>query len=438
MQILVMIIQFVLGLSIIVGIHELGHLLFAKLFGMRVESYTIGFPPRIFYFKWGETEYGIGALPLGGSVKIAGMIDESLDTEHLKQEPQSWEFRAKPAWQRLLVMLGGIMLNTISGFLIYICITLMLGDTYLSKEEVNRHGILPNATGMMLGFQEGDKIVNINGKDFANFAEVISPRTLLKTDGYYTVERNGQEVRINIPGNLLEKLAEGKTSIDFVVPRTPFEVKGIQPHGGAQKAGLRPGDQIVAINGQPTLYFNQLQSSLLAHAGQQVEITYLRGGKFQRAMAPIDAAGKLGFCSKPLLKYEKKKYNLGQAIVIGSTRAIEVVKTNLIALSKIITGKVSASKSLSGPIGIAQIFGTHFDWLHFWSIVGFLSIIIAFTNLLPIPALDGGHALFLSYELITGRKVPDKVLENVQKIGLGILLLLIGYGFFNDLRKLFW
>lgn len=438
MQILIMIIQFVLGLSIIVGIHELGHMLFAKLFGMRVESYTIGFPPRIFRFKWGETEYGIGALPLGGSVKIAGMIDESLDTKHLKQAPQPWEFRAKPAWQRLLVMLGGIIFNTVSGLLIYICITLMLGDTYLSKEEVNKHGILPNPTGIMLGFQEGDKIVNINGKDFINFAEVISPRTLLKTNGYYTVERNGQEVRINIPSNLLEKLAEKKASIEFIVPRTPFEVKGIQPHSGAQKAGLRPGDQIMAINGQPTPYFNQLQAVLLANANQQVEIAYLRGGKLQKTIAPINAAGKLGFCSRPLLRYEKRKYNLGQAIVIGSARAIEVVKTNIIALGKIITGKVSASKSLSGPIGIAQIFGTHFDWVHFWSIVGFLSIILAFTNLLPIPALDGGHAIFLSYELITGRKVPDKVLENVQKVGLVILLLLIGYGFFNDLRKLFW
>ncbi|MHB9147511.1 MAG: RIP metalloprotease RseP [Candidatus Amoebophilus sp.] len=438
MQILIMIIQFVLGLSIIVGIHELGHMLFAKLFGMRVESYTIGFPPKIFRFKWGETEYGIGALPLGGSVKIAGMIDESLDTNHLSQAPQPWEFRAKPAWQRLLVMLGGIIFNTVSGLLIYICITLALGDTYLSKEEVNKHGILPNSTGMMLGFQEGDKIVNINGKDFTNFAEVISPRTLLKTNGYYTVERNGQEVRINIPSNLLEKLSEEKASIDFIVPRAPFEVKGIQPHSGAQKAGLRPGDQIVAINGQPTPYFNQLQVALLANAGQQVNITYLRDGKLQKTVAPINAAGKLGFCSRPLLRYEKRKYNLGQAIVIGSTRAIEVVRTNIIALGKIITGKVSASKSLSGPIGIAQIFGTHFDWVHFWSIVGFLSIILAFTNLLPIPALDGGHAIFLSYELITGRKVPDKVLENVQKVGLVILLLLIGYGFFNDLRKLFW
>jgi len=438
MQILVMIIQFVLGLSIIVGIHELGHMLFAKLFGMRVESYTIGFPPKIFRFKWGETEYGIGALPLGGSVKIAGMIDESLDTNHLSQAPQPWEFRSKPAWQRLLVMLGGIIFNTVSGLLIYICITLALGDTYLSKEEVNKHGILPNSIGIMLGFQEGDKIININGKDFTNFAEVISPRTLLTTNGYYTVERNGQQIRINIPSNLLEKLSEEKGAIEFIVPRAPFEVKGIQAHSGAQKAGLRPGDQIVAINGQPTPYFNQLQTVLLANASQQVEITYLRDGRLIQAIAPINAAGKLGFCSGPLLKYEKRNYSLGQAIVIGSTRAIEVVRTNVIALGKIITGKVSASKSLSGPIGIAQIFGKQFDWVHFWNIVGFLSIILAFTNLLPIPALDGGHAVFLSYELITGRKVPDKVLENVQKVGLVILLLLIGYGFFNDLRKLFW
>jgi regulator of sigma E protease len=438
MQTLIMIIQFILGLSIIVGIHELGHLLFAKLFGMRVESYTIGFPPKIIRFKWGETEYGIGALPLGGSVKIAGMIDESLDTEHTNQPPQPWEFRAKPAWQRLIVMLGGIFLNAISGIFIYICITLMLGDTYLSKEEVNKYGIFPNSTGIMLGFQEGDRIININGKDFDNFANVLSPRTLLQTNGYYTVERNGQQVRIDIPADLLEKLAEGKEQIEFISPRTPFIIKAIQPQSGAEKAGLRPGDQIKEINGHFTPYFNQLQAVLEENAGKKVQITYLRDGNLAYTTAEVNIAGKLGFCTNSLLVYQKRKYNLAQAICIGSKRAIEVVRTNIVALTKIITGKVSASKSLSGPIGIAQIFGKQFDWIHFWSIVGFLSMVLAFTNLLPIPALDGGHAVLLGYELITGRKVADKVLENIQKVGLAILLLLIIYGFFNDLRKLFW
>lgn len=438
MQTLVMIVQFILGLSVIVGIHELGHLLFAKLFGMRVESYTIGFPPRIFRFKWGETEYGIGALPLGGSVKIAGMIDESLDTEHTNQPPQPWEFRSKPAWQRLIVMLGGIILNAFTGILIYICITLMLGETYLSKDEVNKYGIYPTSTGIQLGFEEGDKIISINGKDFSNFADIFSPRTLLKTDSYYIVERNGEHIQINLPANLLERLAEDKEQIEFVLPRTPFEIKGIQPNGGAEKAGLLPGDKIVEINGHSTIYFNQIQTVLQKYAGQQVQVAYRREGNLYATTAQVNIAGKLGFCSKSLLEYQKKQYTLGQAMVIGTKKAVEVVRTNLVGLIKIITGKVSASKALSGPIGIAQIFGKQFDWIHFWSIVGFLSMVLSLTNLLPIPALDGGHAVLLGYELITGRKVSDKVLENIQKVGLVIVLFLIAYGFFNDLRKLFW
>jgi len=181
-----MIVQFLLGLSIIVGLHELGHLLFAKLFGMRVESYAIGFPPKLFRFTWGETEYSVGAIPLGGAVKIAGMIDESLDTASLARTPQPWEFRAKPAWQRLVVMLGGIFFNMISGILIYTALTFALGDIYLPKKEVNKHGIVPNAIGSSLGFQEGDQIININGRDFEKFADVLKPYTLLAANSYYT------------------------------------------------------------------------------------------------------------------------------------------------------------------------------------------------------------------------------------------------------------
>ena len=437
MQLFIMIIQFVLGLSIIVGIHELGHMLFAKLFGMRVDSYTIGFPPRIFKFKYGETEYGIGALPLGGSVKIAGMVDESLDTEYLKKEPQPWEFRSKPAWQRLIVMLGGVILNALSGILIYICLTLVSGTIYVSKEEVNKHGIIPNSTGVLLGFQEGDKIIAINGKDFKDFAEVIAPWNLLQANLYYTVERSNQKIRINVPSDFLEKIVENKQYVDFIKPREPFEIKSIQPQSGAYLAGLRPGDKIIEINHQSTLYFNQLACILNLNAGKEVEILYNRDGTLHMTVAKVNTSGKLGFCPKFLLEHKKENYTLGKAVVVGSKKAILIVKTNLIALGKLISGKVSASKSLSGPIGIAQIFGSYFDWLHFWNVVGFLSMVLAFTNLLPIPALDGGHAILLCYELITGRKVSDKVLESIQKVGLAILILLIGYGFFNDLRRLF-
>ncbi len=437
MPIFAMISQFILGLSFIVGIHELGHLLFAKLFGMRVDSYMIGYPPKLFRFKWGETEYSLGAIPLGGAVKIAGMIDESLDTAHVNQAPQPWEFRSKPAWQRLITILGGIIFNVISGVIIYIMLTFFLGSTYLSKDEVNQYGIVPSDLGVSLGFQEGDKILAINGKDFTKFSDITEPSNLLRAGAYYTIERDGQTRRIDIPADILEKLAGAGEQKALVAPRIPFVIGGVQSGKGAEQAGLQPGDQIVEVAGVKTPYFHQLQAQLAAHAGEQVAITYLRQGNLQEVTAQVDQAGKLGFCPKLLLNYQREDYTWGQALVIGPERAFEVIKINVLGLWKIITGKVPASKSLSGPIGIAQIFGKEFDWVHFWSITGFLSMVLAFTNLLPIPALDGGHAVLIICEVIIGRRLSDKFLERVQKVGLIILLLLIAYAIFNDLYKLF-
>ena len=434
---LVMIVQFLLGLSIIVGLHELGHLLFAKLFGMRVESYSIGFPPKIFSYKWGETEYSLGAIPLGGAVKISGMVDESLDTATLTRAPQPWEFRAKPAWQRLVVMLGGIFFNIISGIVIYASIAFLLGDTYLEKQEVNKHGIVPNAIGNSLGFREGDQIININGRDFDKFADVLKPYTLMAADGYYTVLREDQRVRIDIPADFMEKLSDPAVQRDFVKPRMPFIVGQVQQQSGAAQAGLQPGDQLIEVAGKPTVYFHQLKKILEAHAGQRVLIRYVRTGVTQETTAQVSATGKLGFQPDILLAHEKESYGVGQAIVIGTLRTFEIIKTNVVALGKIFTGQLSPAKSLSGPIGIAQVFGTSFDWIQFWSITGFLSLALAFTNLLPIPALDGGHTVWIVYEMVTGRRLSDKFLETSQKIGMGILLFLIGYAMINDLYKLF-
>lgn len=437
MQIFIMIAQFIMGLSIIVGIHELGHMLLAKLFGMRVESYTIGYSPKIFSIQWGETVYGIGALPLGGSAKIAGMIDESLDTATMKQKPQPWEFRSKPVWQRLCVMLGGIIFNALSGIIIYILIVFSQGDSYLSKETLNKYGIVPTSIGMALGFQPGDKILAVNGKDFENFTDLLNPQIFMSNNSYYTIERQEAIVEIKLPSNFLEQITTNKEASFFINPRFPFEIGGIQPGSGAEKAGLQIGDRIIAVNNEKTLYFDQLQAVLEANAGKEVNIVYLRKGESNQTTGWVNSKGKLGFCSRSLLEYTKKTYNPIEATCIGTKKAMNVLVTNIIALGKIITGKVSASKSLSGPIGIAQIFGKQFNWLHFWNIVGFLSMVLAFTNLLPIPALDGGHVTLLAFEMITGRKIPEKIQEWIQKVGLVILLLLICYGFFNDLRKLF-
>ena len=436
MQTFTMIVQFILGLSLIVGIHELGHMLFAKLFGMRVESYTIGFPPRIFHFKWGGTEYGIGALPFGGSVKIAGMVDESLDTSYLGQKIQPWEFRAKAAWQRMIVMLGGIIFNTVSGILIFICLTWKLGDVYLAKDEMNKYGILPNAIGMTMGFEPGDKVININGQDFTKFEELISPKHLLQTDGYYTVERNGAEVIIHNPTNLLSQISADKSKQPFLSPRIPFTIVDIPGESSAAQAGLQAGDRILAIEGQEARYLDQLASILASYKGNEVALTYLREGEVYHTKVQVDATGKLGILTGSLLEYTQAHYNLAQSISIGSQKAISIVAVNVVALGKIIRGKESASQSLSGPIGIAQIFSKNFDWIHFWHIVGLLSMALAFMNLLPIPALDGGHVVLLGYEIITRRTISDKSMQNIQKVGMVILLLLLGFGVFNDLRKI--
>ena len=433
-----MVAQFMLGLSIIVGIHELGHLLFAKLFGMRVESYMIGYPPKLLkLFQWGETEYSLGALPFGGAVIISGMVDESLNTEALKAPPQPWEFRAKPAWQRLFVMLGGIFFNVITGIVIYTMLALVIGDVYLSRDEVNKHGIVPNAMGFEMGFQEGDKIIQINGRDFHNFAEVLSARTLLSTNGYYTVQRGDQTLRIDIPASLIEDLSSSKRAMAFVEPRVPFAVEAVQAQSNAAQAGLQPGDQIVSVSGVSTPYMHQLLHVLAANADKKVTLQLLRQGQMQEVQAHVDSTGKLGFRPAMLLAHERRSYGLGKAIAVGSYRAFDTVRVNAIGLSRVFTGKMSASKSLRGPIGIAQIFGHQFSWIRFWRIVGLLSMVIAFTNLLPIPALDGGHVIFILYEMITGHRPADSVLIRTQQVGMAMLLLLMGYTALNDLYKLF-
>jgi len=437
MGILVMIVQFLLGLSIIVGLHELGHLLFAKLFGMRVESYSIGFPPKLVRYKWGETEYALGAIPLGGAVKITGMVDESLDTDNLASEPQPWEFNAKPAWQRLVVILGGIFFNVLSSILIYTAIAFTLGDAYLLKKEVNKHGVVPNEIGVSLGFREGDQIVDINGRDFEKFSDVLKPYTLLTKGSYYTVLRAGQKVRIDLPADLMERLSDLRGKEDFVAPRIPFTVGPVQPKSGAAHAGLQPGDQIIEVAGKPTTYFHQLKNILEENAGKEVRIRYIRAGIAQTTAATVSETGKLGFQPTINLKYEKRSYRIGQAMALGTLRTFEVAKTNAAAFGKMLTGQLSPAKSLSGPIGIAQIFGRSFDGIQFWNILGFLSLALAFTNLLPIPALDGGHAVWIMYEMITGRRPSNKFLETAQKIGMGILLFLIAYAVMNDLKKLF-
>src|SRR5688572_16479248 len=427
--------QLILGLTILVGVHELGHMLTAKWFGMRVEKFAIGFPPKVVSKQFGETEYMIGAIPLGGFVKISGMVDESLDTAALSKEPEPYEFRAKPAWQRLIVMMGGIIVNVITGILIFTIITYNYGESYLPASEA-RYGIIANDLGQQMGFKTGDKIVKINGQPFQNFDEVYDQDVLLSRGGYYTVERNGQLIDIKVPVDLMDRMAD-KGDARFVETIFPFEVGQVVAKENAADAGLQPGDKFVSVNGKPTPYFHEFQAALKANAGKQVPMVINRKGEQKTLAVQVDQDGKIGFAPIPLLKMATKEYSFIEAIPAGTKQAFGIVTANIKGFGKIFRGEVSASKSLSGPIGIAKVFGGQFQWLKFWSIVGMLSMVLAFMNFLPIPALDGGHVMFLTYEMVSGRKPSDKFLENAQKVGMVLLLGLMAFAVFNDVFKLF-
>ena len=428
--------QLLLGLSILVGLHELGHLLTAKMFGMKVEKFSIGFPPKIVGFKWGETEYSIGAIPLGGFVKISGMVDESMDTEQLSAEPQPWEFRAKPAWQRLIVMLGGIFVNVITGILIFVFLVYDRGETYYSRDQVIQHGIAAYDIGEQIGFQDGDKILDINGATYESLNDLSSGNALLSSEGYYTVDRNGEILKIKIPKGFINSFSNEESMSNFIDIRYPFEVYNIAPDGPAADIGLEQGDKILSVNDQKIEYFNDLQDALGSYSNQVVDMVVQRGDQRLNKSVEVREDGTIGIAVNPLLEPVRKKYSFLEAIPQGTERAFSVVIVNARAMGKMFTGEVS-TKNVSGPIGMAKIYGDTWDWVKFWTITGLISMILAFMNLLPIPALDGGHVTFLLYEMISGRAPSDKFLENAQKVGMVLLLALMVFAIGNDILKLF-
>lgn len=435
--------QIILSLSILVGLHELGHLLAAKYFGMRVEQFSIGFPPKLFGVKYGETEYSIGAIPLGGFVKITGMVDESLDTENLKQEPQPHEFRSKPAWQRLIVMMGGIIVNLILGIVIFIGLTYAYGEKYQTIEEVNKYGIVAYEIGEEIGFQTGDKVLAVNGKQITRFNDIYDMDAITDENSYYTVERNGQQVDIPIPSGFLDKLSSKGARGQFIEPATPFKVGKIINGSEADKGGLEEGDLIVEVDGQPVRFFQEFKPILESNAGQAIAMVVKRQEKGSTVTVEktlemnVKEDGTVGFYPESLLEIEQVQYPLGQSIVKGTGSAFESLYLNVVGVGKMFSGEIS-TKSMKGPIGIAQIFGGTWDWQRFWALTGMLSMWLAFLNFVPIPALDGGHVAFLSYEMISGRKPSDKFLETAQKIGMVLLLALMVFVIFNDVFNTFF
>ena len=428
--------QMILALSIIVGIHEFGHLLTAKIFGMRVEQYFIGFPPKIWSFKYRGTEYGLGSIPLGGFVKISGIIDESMDTSHINKEPESWEFRSKPAWQRLVVMLGGIIFNVITGLIIFSMITFNSGETFLSKDEINKNGILALELGKEAGFETGDKILLINGNNWEKDADLFNPNLFFDNNTTFTVLRDNKEIVINLPENFINKMNSREAMSSFLKARIPFTVDSV--YSNSLKAGLEKGDKIIKVDDKHIIDLYELKNILEENKSSIAQLTIDRSGNLIDKVVEISKDATIGIkvLQDPLL-FSNREYNLSQSIIIGSQKAFGVVFLNIKAFGKMFSGDIDPSKNLSGPIGIAQIFGNEWDWGNFWRIVGLLSMVLAFMNLLPIPALDGGHATFIIYEIISGRKPTERFLEYSTKFGVIILLGLMSYVILNDIYKLF-
>lgn len=445
---MIMLAQLLLSLSFLVAVHEMGHLLAAKYFKMRVEQFSVGFPPKIWSFTKGETEYAISAIPLGGYVKISGMIDESLDTETMKLPPQPWEFRAKPAWQRLIVMLGGIVVNVIVGVLIFIGITYVYGDSYLLKDEINKSGgYYVGPAGQSIGLKTGDKIVKINGKDFDYYEDILKGETLL-SNGTYTVDRDGKLVDVSIPGDFIQKFNKKSSPRSFLVPRTQPVVGEVMEGDFIAARVLKPGDRIVEVNGQPIQYKDEIDTQIEkmvaepsnpAHDTLHLKVS--RAGQTLIFHEYFKGQNSIGFFADTKEFFARAEHNINygffESFPRGAERAFSTLSLQVTAFSRVLTGGLSPKDSLSGPIGIMQAFGKEWDWLRFWSLTGVLSLVLAFMNLLPIPALDGGHVMFLSYEIISRRKPSDKFLENAQKVGMVFLLMLMVFIFANDIINLF-
>jgi len=438
MEILVKAGQFLLSLSILVILHEMGHFLFAKLFGARVEKFYLFFNPwfSLFKIKRGDTEYGVGWLPLGGYVKISGMIDESMDKEQMQQPPQPYEFRSKPAWQRLFIMIGGVLVNFVLALLIYSAILFTWGDEYLATRNV-KYGVACDSLALELGFKNGDKILTVSGREVENFQQ-ISHDILLNDNREVVVLRGSDTVKVNIAEDKVAKLVKNPM---IFVPRFPFIVDELRKDDVAEKAGLMKGDKLVAINNEPKLFFDEFKTAMQENKNKTVSITVLRDTQTVNVDLNVPETGIVGVAPlielKEFFEIDKREYSFFESIPAGIKRGFTTIKSYLKQLKLIFSPETKAYESLGGFITIGKIFPSTWDWQAFWGLTAFLSIILAIMNILPIPALDGGHVLFLLYEIVTGRKPSDKFMEYAQITGMIILLALLLYANGNDIIKLF-
>jgi regulator of sigma E protease len=441
MTILIKILQLVMSLSILVVIHEFGHFTMAKLFKTRVEKFYLFFDPwfSLFKFKKGETEYGIGWLPLGGYVKISGMIDESMDKEQMKLPPQPWEFRSKTSWQRLLIMTGGVIFNFISAMLIFILVLFAWGETYLPTANV-KYGIVTDTVGYAIGLRNGDKILTIDNQHVENFHE-IPAYIVLNHRKTIQVERDGKIMNIEIPEEYIPKMLKGKGLIDTRIPFGPYVIESFGKKSTAMTAGVLLKDQIIGIDNRKFTYYDEFQKYLVDNKNHPVNLNLVRNGENINISLKPDTLGMLGIVisSVPLTEifnFKTLKYGFLQSIPAGIHKGFKTMTDYLKQIPLIFSKHTKGYESLGGFISIGRIFPGVWDWQAFWNLTAFLSIILAVMNILPIPALDGGHVLFLLFEVITGKKPSDKFLEYAQIAGMIILLAILLFANGNDILRL--
>ncbi len=440
MTILIKILQFFLSLSILVLIHELGHFMMAKLFKVRVEKFYLFFDPwfSLFKFRKGETEYGIGWLPLGGYCKIAGMIDESMDVEQMKQPPQPYEFRSKGAGQRLLIMVGGVLFNFILALIIYAGVLYAWGETYLPTSNV-KYGIQTDDLGHSIGLRNGDRILTVDGEYIDNFFQ-IQTDILLNDRKSIQIDRDGQQLNIDIPREYVAAALKGQGDIDARVPFSPFVVVDFGKESVARDAGMLKDDELTGIDGMTFEFYDQFRDYLAQNADKQVILNVSRNGADVDIPVRLDLTGLLGVATnKSYAEYFELatvKYGIFSSIPAGIKKGIKTGGDYIKQFKILFSKDTKAYESLGGFITIGSIFPGSWDWQVFWNMTAFLSIILAVMNILPIPALDGGHVLFLLVEVITGRKPSDKFLENAQVVGMIILFALLIFANGNDIVRL--
>ncbi|MET1057413.1 MAG: RIP metalloprotease RseP [Pedobacter sp.] len=438
---LIMVAQLLLGLSILVILHELGHFLAARAFGIKVEKFYLFFDAwgvKLFSITKGGVEYGIGWLPLGGYVKIAGMIDESMDKEQMALPAQPWEFRSKPAWQRLIVMLAGVFVNIVVGIFIFWMLTFKFGETYIANSSVVS-GINPGSIGKQIGLKQGDRVIAVNGKKIVRFEELLSSKVLMGNTNL-TISREGKTLDVKVPDNILNKVAD--LGIEEFISRMPLlttTVDTVVPGRKAFKVGMKKGDRIVSVNEVPVKYDVDVRKELKKMKGRKFMLDAYRGTEILHFELSTDSAGTIGIAFNPdEIKEETINYGFFAALPIGANQAWTSFTDNGKGIWKVLSGKIKADKAFSGPVAIAQkVYGGIWIWSHFWASTALISIALAFMNLLPIPALDGGHVVFLCVEMVKGKPLGDKFMENAQIVGFVMLLSLMVFVIGNDIFKAF-